>query len=219
VCASFFKEKTPLGAVDLSQRMAASPTIHNSVYALRELLEIRKSHRDVEPIQYMFSLWRNLLVNGPQTGIAIGKNCDRRGFVDSALPQRKTDRADRLGTSVAHESKAGGMPVAIQRLAGNDLKVSFRSLVSISDVPTIEADYQFFAGPVRSSSSEDFRRLLKPPAHLHRPVAHGAGSRLRRQREKLAEEISDLSKRHQSSHLGRNIPQLGRDGTLVREQR
>ena len=175
-------QKTPLGALDRSQRMAASPTIHTSVYALRELLEIRKSHRDVEPIQYMFSMWRNLLVNGPQTDIAIGKNCDRSGFVDSALPQRKTDRAHRLGTSVVHESKVCGMPVAIQRLAGDDLKVSFRSLVSISDLPTIEADYQFFAGPVRRSSSEDFRRLQKPPAHLHRPVAHGADSCLCRQR-------------------------------------
>jgi len=174
--------KTPLGAVDLSQRMAASPTTHNSVYALRELLEIRKSHRDVEPIQYMFSMWRNLLVNGPQSSIAIGKDCDRSGFVDSALPQCKTNRAHRLGTSVAHESKACGLPIAIQRLAGNDLEVSFRSSVSIPYVSAIEADYQFFAGLVRHSSSEDFRQLLKPPAHLHRPAAHGAGSRLRRQR-------------------------------------
>ena len=39
--------KTPLRVVDLSQRMAANPTISNSVYALRELLEIRKSHRDL----------------------------------------------------------------------------------------------------------------------------------------------------------------------------
>jgi hypothetical protein len=138
--------KTPLRDVDLIERMAANPTIHSGAYALRELLEIRKSHRDVEPIQYMFGMWRNLLVNGPQTGIAIGKNCDRSGFIDSALPQRKTDRAHRLGTSVAHESKACGMPIAIQRLAGNDLKVSFRSLMSIPYVPTIEADYQFFTG-------------------------------------------------------------------------
>ncbi len=68
------------------------------------------------------------------------KPSSRSGFVDSALPQRKTDRAHRLETSVAHESKACGMPVAIQRLADNDLKVSFRPLLSISDVPTIEAD-------------------------------------------------------------------------------
>jgi len=33
------------------------------------------------------------------------------------------------------------MAVAIQRLAGNDLEVSFRSLVSISYVSTIEADH------------------------------------------------------------------------------
>ncbi|MHB1781691.1 MAG: hypothetical protein ACYCPO_16970 [Acidobacteriaceae bacterium] len=111
------------------------------------------------------------------------------------------------------------MPITIQRLAGNDLEVSFRSSVSIFYISTIEADDQFFAGLVRRRSSEGFRRLLKPPAHLHRPVAHGAGSCLRRQRQKFAEEISGLSKRHQSRHLGREIPQLGRDRTFVREQR
>ena len=176
--------------------MAANPTINNSVYALRELLEVFESHRDVEPIQYMVSMWRNLLVNGPQSGIAIGKNCDQSGFVDSAMPERKTDRAHRIGTSVAHEGKACSMPITIQRLAGNDLKVSFRSSVSIFYISTIEADDQFFAGLVRRRSSEGFRRLLKPPAHLHRPVADGAGSCLRRQRQKFAEEISSLSKRH-----------------------
>jgi hypothetical protein len=79
------------------------------------------------------------------------------------------------------------MPVTIQRLADNDLKVPFRSLVSIPDIPTIEADYQLLAVPAGCSSSEEFRRLLKPPAHLHRSVAHGAGGCLCGQREKLAE--------------------------------
>lgn len=147
---------TPLRAVDLTQSMSESPTIHTIVDALRELLEIRKSHRDVDPIQYTFSLWRNLLVNGPQPSIAIGKNRDRSSFVDSALPQRKSYRAHRLGISIAHRSKACGMSVAIQRLAGNDLKVSFWPLVPIC--------------------GEGFRQLLKSFAHLHRPVAHGAGS-------------------------------------------
>src|ERR1017187_9338070 len=64
--------KAPLRVVDLSQRMAANPTISNSVYALRELIEVFESHRDVEPIQYMVSMWRNLLMNSPQTGVAIG---------------------------------------------------------------------------------------------------------------------------------------------------
>src|ERR1017187_10854948 len=109
------------------------------------------------------------------------------------------------------------MAIAIQRFACDDLEVSLRSLVSISDVSTIEADYQFFAALVRCSSSEGFRRFLKPPAHLHRPIADGAGSCLCRQRQKLAEEIGGLSKRQQSSHLGSAIPQLGRDGALVRE--
>src|ERR1035441_9978312 len=84
----------------------------------------------------MVSMWRDLLVDRPQTGIAIGENCDRSGFIDSASPQGKTDGAYRFGTSVAHKSKACGMPVTIQRLAGNDFKVPFRSLVSIPDIPT-----------------------------------------------------------------------------------
>ena len=133
--------KTPLRAVDFSQRMAANPTVDNSVYALCDLFEIRESHRDVEPIQNMVSMWRNLLLNGPQTGITVGKNCNRCGFVGSEMLQRKADRAHGNRTTVAYESKARSMAVAIQRLAGNDLEVSFRSLVSISYVSTIEADY------------------------------------------------------------------------------
>jgi hypothetical protein len=66
--------KTPLRAVDLSQSMTALPTISSRVHAFRKLLEIRKSHRNVEPVQYMVSMWRNLLVDRPQTGIAIGEN-------------------------------------------------------------------------------------------------------------------------------------------------
>lgn len=166
--------KTPLRVLDLSQRMGASPTIGNSVYALRELLEVFESHRDVEPIQYMVSMWRNLLMNSPQTGIAIGKNCDRSGFVDSAMPERKTDRAHGLRTSVAHKGKACSLPIAIQRLAGNDLEVSFRPSVSVFYISTIEADNQFFAGLVRRRSSEGFRRSLKPSTcvspKFYRPV-------------------------------------------------
>jgi hypothetical protein len=79
----------------------------------------------------MVSMWRNLLMNSPQTGIAIGKNCDRSGFVDFAMPERKTDRAHGLRTSVAHKGKACSLPIAIQRLAGNDLEVSFRPSVSV----------------------------------------------------------------------------------------
>jgi hypothetical protein len=168
--------KTPLRVLDLSQRMAPKSTIGKAVYALRELLEICEFHRDVEPIQDVVSLWRNLLMNSPQTGIAVGKNCDRSGFVNSAMPERKTDCAHGLRTSVTHEGKAGSLPIAIQRFAGNDLKVSFRSSVSIFEVSTVEADHQFFAGLVRSSSSEDFRRFLKSSAHPHRPITDGTGS-------------------------------------------
>ena len=112
-----------------------------------------------------------------------------------ASPQGKTDGAHRLGTSVAYKGKACGISVPIQRLAGNDLKVPFRSLVPIPDVPTIEADYQLLAGAARRGSSQEFCRLLKPPAYLHRSVTDGAGGCLGGQREKLAEEVSDLSKR------------------------
>ncbi|WP_433966455.1 hypothetical protein [Tunturiibacter gelidiferens] len=137
----------------------------------------------------MFSMWRNLMVNGPQTGIAIGQNCDRSGFIDSALPQRKTDRAHRLGTSVAHESKACGMPIAIQRLASKDFKVS---------EPCKELVVGFDGGYVRNRHQRPERsaevlaaatsKVLKPPTHIHRPVEHGAGSCLCRQRKKLAHE-------------------------------
>ena len=64
--------KTPLRVLDLSQRMAPKSTIGKAVCALRKLLEIFEFHRDVEPIQDVASLWRNLLMNRPQTGIAIG---------------------------------------------------------------------------------------------------------------------------------------------------
>jgi hypothetical protein len=133
--------KAPLRVVDLSQGMAANPTISNSVYAFRELIEVFESHRDVEPIQYMVRMWRNPLMNSPQTGIAIGKNCDRSGFVDSAMPERKTCRAHGLRTSATHKGKACSLPIAIQRFAGNNLEVSFRPSMSISDVSTIEADH------------------------------------------------------------------------------
>jgi hypothetical protein len=124
--------KAPLRVVDFSQRMAANPTISNSVYALRELLEVFESHRDVEPIQYMVSMWRNLLMNRPQTGIAIGKNCDRSGFVDSAMPESKTNRAHGLRTSATHKGKACSLPIAIQRFAGNNLEVALVQIARAS---------------------------------------------------------------------------------------
>jgi hypothetical protein len=143
--------------------MAANPTIGESIDAFRELLKIRKSHGDVEPIQHVLSFGRNLLLDGSQTGIPIGKNCDRRGFGDSALAHGKIDRSHRLGTSIAHEGKTGGMPIAIQRLPCNHFEVSFRPLVSISDVPTIQLHDQFFTlrcdEPVASASADFCSRL------------------------------------------------------------
>jgi hypothetical protein len=82
--------KTPLRVLDLGQRMDANPTISNSVYALRDLPEICEFHRDVEPIQYVVSMWRNLLMNSPQTSIAIGKNSDRSGFADLSLAKMRS---------------------------------------------------------------------------------------------------------------------------------
>ena len=55
--------ETPLRVLDLSQRMAPKSTIGKAVYALRELVEICEFHRDVEPIQDVVSLWRNLLMD------------------------------------------------------------------------------------------------------------------------------------------------------------
>ena len=102
----------------------------------------------------MVGMWRNLLMNSPQTGITIGKNCDRGGLVDCATPERKTNRAHGLRTSIAHKGKTRSMPIAIQRLARNDFEVSFRPSVSILYISTIEAHDQFFAGLIRRCSSE-----------------------------------------------------------------
>jgi hypothetical protein len=85
--------KTPLRVLDLGQCMDSNPTLGKGVYAFRDLSQMCEFHRDVEPIQYVVSVWRNLLMNSPQTSIAIGKNSDRSGFVDSTSPERKIDRA------------------------------------------------------------------------------------------------------------------------------
>src|SRR3984957_7819856 len=94
-----------------------------SVRALTPL-KIRKSHGDVEPIQHVLRFRRHLLLDGSQTDIPIGKNCDRRGFGDSALAHGKIDRAHRLGTSIAHEGKTGGIALALEDFARHDLEVS-----------------------------------------------------------------------------------------------
>jgi hypothetical protein len=65
--------KTPLRVVDLRQRMSANPTSGNRVDPLRDLLAIHESPRDVEPIQYVVSMWRGLPLNGPQACIAIAQ--------------------------------------------------------------------------------------------------------------------------------------------------
>jgi len=93
--------EAPLRPLQFIQGMAANPTIGESVDAFRELLKLRKSHGDVEPIQHVLRFGRNLLLDGSQTGIPVGKNCDRSGFGDSALAHGKIDRARRLGTAIA----------------------------------------------------------------------------------------------------------------------
>src|ERR1017187_8899347 len=133
--------ETPLRVLQFIQGMAANPTIGETVDALCDLLKIRKSHGNVEPIQHVLRFGRNLLLDGSQTGIPIAKKRDRRGFGNSALAHSKIDRARRLGTSIAHAGKTDRMPLAIERFARHDLEVALRSLVSISDVPTIQADY------------------------------------------------------------------------------
>jgi hypothetical protein len=59
-------------------------------------------------------------------------------------------------------AKRVAYPSPSKRLDGNGLKVSFRSLVSLPDLPAIEDEYQLLAGLVRRGGSEEFRRLLKP---------------------------------------------------------
>jgi hypothetical protein len=148
--------ETPLRTLEFIEGMAANPTIGESVDAFRDLLKIRKSHGDVEPIPHVLRFRRYLLLDGSQTDIPIGENFDRRGFGDSALAHGKIDRAHRLGTSIAHEGKTGGIALALEDFARHDLEVSFRPRVSISDVPAIQADYQLFRGLVRRGGSENF---------------------------------------------------------------
>jgi hypothetical protein len=120
--------------------MAANPIICYRVHTYGELLQVRKLHSHMEPIQRVLSLWRNLPVNGPQPRVAVGKDRDRRGFIHSVFPQMEADRADGFGAAVADEGKASGTPIAIQHLASNNLEVLLRSLMSISNVPTIQTD-------------------------------------------------------------------------------
>jgi hypothetical protein len=57
------------------------------------------------------------------------------------MPEREANCAHSFRASVTHERKACGLPIAIQGLAGNNLEVSFRPSVSISDISTIVADH------------------------------------------------------------------------------
>src|SRR5450755_4062140 len=61
--------ETPLRTLEFIQGMAANPTIGESVDAFRDLLKIRKSHGDVEPIQHVLRFRRHLLLDGSQTDI------------------------------------------------------------------------------------------------------------------------------------------------------
>src|SRR5438046_973067 len=116
-------------------------------------------------------------MNCSQASVAIGENGDRSIFVYSTPAECKTSRTDRFGTSIAHESKARGIAVVIEHLASNDLKVTLRSLVSGSDVPTLQADNHFFTWFTLRRDRKGIRGLLEPFSHLHRPVAHRAGRR------------------------------------------
>jgi hypothetical protein len=54
----------PLRTIELCQCVAPNPMIRNCVYTFRELLQVRKLHSNVEPIQHVLCVWRNLPVNG-----------------------------------------------------------------------------------------------------------------------------------------------------------
>ena len=58
--------ETPLRAIELNQSMAANPAVARSVYALCELLKVCKFHGNVEPIQHVLDVRRNLPVNCSQ---------------------------------------------------------------------------------------------------------------------------------------------------------
>src|ERR1700720_4465748 len=65
--------ETPLRTLEFIQGMAANPTIGESADAFRDLLKIRKSHGDVEPIQHVLRFRRHLLLDGSQTDIPSGR--------------------------------------------------------------------------------------------------------------------------------------------------
>jgi len=58
-------------------------------------------------------------------------------LVGPTSPERKTDRAHSVRTSLTHESKAFRLLIAFQRLASNDLEASFRPSAPILHVSTI----------------------------------------------------------------------------------
>jgi len=48
----------PLRTVELGQCVVANPMIRYCVHTSRELLQVRKLHSNVEPIQHVLCVWR-----------------------------------------------------------------------------------------------------------------------------------------------------------------
>lgn len=106
----------------------------------------------------------------------------------------------------------------LENLAGHNFKVALRSLVSSSDVSTIQTNDGLCRGHAAEPVSETFRSFLKALSNLHRPVPHGVDRCLCRYGQELSEEVGRLAKRQQGGHFGRQISQLWCDRILIREE-
>src|SRR5215471_2185721 len=131
--------EAPFRSFELIQRMAANRSLGQTVNAFRNLLEILKSHTNVEPIQHMLGTRRQLAMNCAQASVAVRENCHQSAFLYPALTERETSRIHRLGAALAHKGKTCGISMFVEHLAGDNLKVPFGSRVPGSDVSTIQA--------------------------------------------------------------------------------
>jgi hypothetical protein len=64
--------ESAFGALQLGEGMNTNAAFREAGSTFCGLLKIRKSHRDVKPIENVLGLRRNLLMNGPQSRIAAG---------------------------------------------------------------------------------------------------------------------------------------------------
>ena len=73
--------------------------------------------------------------------------------------------------------------------------ITSKSLVPTPDVSTLQADNSLFTRIASRAINQNFRRLLKPLAHLHRPVPHSVDCCLRRYWQKLPEKVCGFTER------------------------